>query len=371
MDLDRRVLADWVAFPHGFNVLHDAGLKRAMADGKIRVRPEPDDSQIQPASLDIKLGKARVYDARAMARTGTLAAELFAEDIDAEIPTKFAIGYPDEKGLPITIPPGAFVEAFSHNKILFSPDDYEISFDLRSSRGRIHLSPEIIPGVERNRHYVSFRNESNKTVILYGHDPFAQAFFHPRSADESSGFIVQDEAMAAKLAGESFQGMPEMFGAYVVFRCGEKALRLRDIVSVIDTRKKYKECELYEEVSLPFNRSTGARPRDALVVQLEPVMRLPPNVGLRILHSPPYLQGVSHSTFLLDEQSANAGWIDPGYEGKATAHIMTRIRPPTLQTGMPLAFGVFYYYTTPVDKPYGSEGLNSHYQKSEGAGVRS
>lgn len=62
-----------------------------------------------------------------------------------------------------------------------------------------------------------------------------------------------------------------------------------------------------------------------------------------------------------------AGFIDSGFNGNVTLEIKNvSDKPFTLRWGMPIAQIVFFTLTHPCERGYGDEGLNSHYQNSEG-----
>ena len=62
-----------------------------------------------------------------------------------------------------------------------------------------------------------------------------------------------------------------------------------------------------------------------------------------------------------------AGFMDPCFKGNVTLEIKNvSDKPFTLKYGMPIAQIVFFTLTSPVERGYGDEGLNSHYQNSEG-----
>lgn len=64
---------------------------------------------------------------------------------------------------------------------------------------------------------------------------------------------------------------------------------------------------------------------------------------------------------------ATAGYIDPGWTGKLTLELSNQSQMPiALYYGMRIAQISFYRLTTPVDRPYGSEGLGSKYQGQTG-----
>lgn len=64
---------------------------------------------------------------------------------------------------------------------------------------------------------------------------------------------------------------------------------------------------------------------------------------------------------------STAGWIDPGFKGNITLELSNNSPLPLiLYAGMLIGQLAFMTVTTPVSKPYGSEGLNSRYQNSKG-----
>ena len=60
---------------------------------------------------------------------------------------------------------------------------------------------------------------------------------------------------------------------------------------------------------------------------------------------------------------ATAGFVDPGWKGTLTLEFanLTRI-PIKLYAGLPIAQLSFMELDAPAERPYGSEGLGSHYQ---------
>ena len=60
---------------------------------------------------------------------------------------------------------------------------------------------------------------------------------------------------------------------------------------------------------------------------------------------------------------ATAGFIDPGWKGTLTLELnnLTRV-PIKLYAGLPIAQLSFMTLDAPAERPYGSEGLGSHYQ---------
>ena len=67
----------------------------------------------------------------------------------------------------------------------------------------------------------------------------------------------------------------------------------------------------------------------------------------------------------------SSGFIDSGFTGNVTLEIYNCSDSQfELYHGMSICQVVFETLTTPVNRPYGSDGLNSHYQHSDGT-VRS
>ncbi len=66
----------------------------------------------------------------------------------------------------------------------------------------------------------------------------------------------------------------------------------------------------------------------------------------------------------------SAGFIDPGFTGDITLELKNDGQLPIdLKPGMRIAQLSFQWLTTPAVRPYGAEGLDSHYQGQTGATV--
>lgn len=60
---------------------------------------------------------------------------------------------------------------------------------------------------------------------------------------------------------------------------------------------------------------------------------------------------------------STAGYVDPGWDGALTLELSNVANLPIVLTpGMPIGQISFTRMTTPVDRPYGSEGLGSRYK---------
>jgi len=139
-------------------------------------------------------------------------------------------------------------------------------------------------------------------------------------------------------------------------------IRFKKNFGVIDTNKKYGE-ELYEKIDTEKGIFSNAF--ESINLQLFPKLNLPPNIGIKLLNSIPYVQGNCLS--FPDYMVTGGGWVDPGYKGHVTAQPNRFVGRKVLKKNDPLALGIIYKYSEPVNRPYGSEELKSHYQNSEGS----
>lgn len=360
-------------------LLHDKGIRNAIENGWIN--GSFPDSHIQPASLDLRNLKVRVYDEEVRQKMYSqvnfanfeevIAFDNKSTDGDFINFAKVYEGYLNQK---IPIPPGALAEIFVDLKS-FDPRIFSTSVDLRSSRGRIHLDLDGNSFMvdSDGSLYLRVTNKNRATINLYGQDKFAQAFFHPYDKKYSCGEIVTDPKEAKELAKIVFENSIDLVGPYVVFRTGDKLTSFRREVKVIDTKHKAPKEDLYNDLNigdgLPLLKG------DTTIIPLEPSMKLPGNIGIQVLHDIPYyneqgLTSLDHNVSSLPFTSCKAGWVDPGYSGKITAHPTIK-RNMELFVNFPLAFGRFFKYYDAVDRNYGDEKLNSHYQNSVGSISRS
>jgi len=223
--------------------------------------------------------------------------------------------------------------------------------------------------------YVSLINNNPNPIVLYGQSKFGQLFFYPYDIEKSDGYIVTDPEEAALIASNICVGDFEMYGPYVLLTVGDKVMKFKKNIGPIDTVKKRAKEEMYDT----YGTLDGVilSPRESVICQLYPQLKLPSEIGLQILHYVPAVHsgfggvGPDPNMLLIDNHSVNAGWVDPGYEGFVTAHPIRRKFRDRLYKGKPIALGLIYKYDQGVEVPYGSEVLGSHYQGSKGSVSRS
>ncbi|MBW6451388.1 MAG: hypothetical protein K0B02_01545 [DPANN group archaeon] len=348
-------------------ILSDRGIGKAILDGDITINTNYTNDQLQPATFDVRMGKVRVYDDESVAQN----VDAFIkqpQSFEFEPSTDFARIYEDEKDIPIIIPPKSYFEVFLHDDISFNKDKYLVDVDLRSSRGRLglRLSSNSIQ-YENGMPYLSLQNLNSNPIKLYGQSKFAQMFFYPKY-EPSDGYIVNNPIEAKDIAEKIIPDSDfEMIGPYIIFNLCDHIFEFKDGFGEIDTEQKYSEDDLYilrdttNPVQLELNKP--------VIAQLQPRIELPDNVGLQILQNIPY----SHNKLSLENwitfenQSANAGWGDPGYMGNITAHLYLKRFPRTLKRGDSIAIARIFRYNQPVKRPYGYKDLESHYHKSNGS----
>jgi deoxycytidine triphosphate deaminase len=348
-------------------LLHDKGIREAIDRGLIRITPNITPDQIQPGSLDVRIGKVRVYDKESM-KLGAM--RLNNQANDEEPTTEFSKIYPDIKDIKITIPPKSFVEIFFHEKIFYN-NDYSIIADLRSSRGRFGLClADRMVHSENGEQYLRLWNNNPNPIRLYGHDKFAQIFFHTKNEKAlHNGYTVINPSELNDLVKEITDRDNITIGPYMMFFVGDNILKFKKKIGVIDTKNIISDEELYD--FFDAKKEVKIMPEEASIIQLEPRIKLPANIGLRLLHDIPYAlsSGLESQLYLAclisQAHRANAGWVDPGFEGRLTGHPNIRACPIRLKKGDFFALGEINKYFTNVDNPYGSESLNSHYDSDD------
>ena len=359
-------------------ILSEKGIKEAIAEGKIKIDPSPDEEQFQPSSLDVKVGSARIFDDEVRWRyyedckrreTGDPRHDMLIRE--EGIPDSYGKFVPDERDALLRLTHSSVTDIFFHEKITFNPEEYWMSVDLRSSRGRLGLSPrlEIPVRQEDGRYCLEVRSYNPNPLLLYGHSKFAQVFFHPKKS-EGDGYLVNDPREALKIAKKVCEGPFTMDGFFLVLDLGDWIWRCLPGSGEIDTKENTNT--YYEQI--PTHWPLEITNKDSTIAPLVPSVNLPEDIGIRLFHEKHY--HASHNEryfFPYDERfDLNAGWGDPGYHGNLTAHPRTIHYPRILVRGRPVCYAAFYRYKkNRVGKVYGSETTNSHYQHSEGSISRS
>lgn len=123
---------------------------------------------------------------------------------------------------------------------------------------------------------------------------------------------------------------------------------------VIDVRQK--QDELMTPVEIKDNEPFILHPGEFVLGSTLESLKLPDDVAGRI-------EGKSSLGRLGLLIHSTAGYIDPGWEGNLTLELSNvSPLPITLYYKMKIGQISFTQMSTPVERPYGSKGLGSHYQ---------
>ena len=367
--------------------LHDGGLQRLLQEQKLSLDPFPKPGQFQPATLDVRVGSAEVYDAVTIdkaqreleAKRNALIKKangdmrkIYFELTELES-TDAPIRY--DAGSDLLIPHLASANITLEETIKLDYD-YHLEAELRSSRGRAHFELKQCNDLGSGRYQLSIHNPNPNDLIIPATSKFAQLFIYANKKETPhDGRTLNDpDEVAALFPGFAKQNLITPEG-YLVFKVGQEALRFNTFREPLHLDHMPPKEELYTTINL--EKGYVHRPGEALVVQLDPAIKLPADVGVLLkenipIANPRNLTGPFFNPYVTDSIKVKAGWIDPGFpaldKGPATVtgHAYNRSIPHLLQTGMIFAFGIVYKYDTPVNNPYGSEHLGSHYSNVKG-----
>jgi len=111
---------------------------------------------------------------------------------------------------------------------------------------------------------------------------------------------------------------------------------------------------------LPAGEGVDVRPGECLLASTAETVRVPRDLIARV-------EGKSTFGRLFLQVHSTAGFIDPGFEGQITLELSNQGRSHlNLIVGAPICQISFEWLDGPADRPYGSAGINSHYQHQYG-----
>ena len=365
-------------------IRHDTGIMQLLKEKKLVIENFPKDEQFQPATLDVRIGSAHVYDRDTTAALNEyhMRMEQFFSEVKKGVPTTeqfdsiepVVLPTQYDGNSPVLIPSGAYAEIILEERLELDKN-YFFTPELRSSRGRVHfelLGMEVLPD---NKYKLKVRNFNINDIVVPPKSKFAQLFVG--TCDET----VEHDGFAVNNPKEIEHFLPNfpieniLASGYLRFDLGKDALKFKKLKEPFELGKDYSESTLYEKINL----ETGyvIKPGEALVAQLEPTLKLPSDIGILLIPGipkahPRYHTGIHYDMSLVDKNQVKAGWVDPGFPGLTkepatiTAHPYRAGRTELLKTGMPFAYGILYKFKTPVDRPYGDKKLNSHYSDVKG-----
>lgn len=350
--------------------LSDRGIKQAVERGLIAFNPPLEDRQVQPASVDLILEE--VVD--------------FFPLPDFRRDWKL----PDEDFL---IPAYSTAELKSTQDIRFA-ECVRFHSELRSSLRRLSCymanMGATTQDVESQKLTAEIVNPSGIDIKLRQGDKIAQLLFcfdkfpligesydaeHEITrrllCDVDCGYVVSTRE-AKRLMSEGYFSVPDakFWHGMLEIHAGLKARVLRKSLKV-DFSNSKDISDAFEDVKLPY----VLRPGEHIVVETRENFELSPHIGI---HFRDYVLG-SRRGFALRKNSFERldadllllsnmpdGWVDPGYKGILTRQPKTFYEKGVLiRPGQLLGHGVIIFFPNGVERPYGSQGLGSHYQDSK------
>ena len=182
------------------NILSDKGIEQALDKGLIKIDKNIKDDQLQPASLDVRIGSVRIWDDEAKRKEGEyFEIQQKKGNLDLEPGIKFSKFIEYEEGKAFDVPPNAHIEIRILEDIKFDYEDIFAFYDLKSSRGRMSFLNYTVPMLDKDEkgYYISLINKNPNPVRLYCGDKFAQLFFSLNNKDLMNKFyhgrLIRDE----------------------------------------------------------------------------------------------------------------------------------------------------------------------------------
>ncbi|MCR8723241.1 2'-deoxycytidine 5'-triphosphate deaminase [Frigidibacter sp. ROC022] len=342
-------------------VLPDSALRRLIAEGAIAADPAVSDAQVQPASLDLRLGP-RAYRIRAsfLAGSGQSVARRLADFQMHEM--DLTPGAVLEKGCVYLVP------LIEH---LDLPPDVQGVANAKSSTGRLDLLTRTITdgGTEFDRIAPGYRGPLYAEICPRSFSVLVRPGMRLNQLRLRNGAAQLDDAELAALhrASPLVDGTPVISGGLgfsVDLRLPETDLvgfRAKPHTGLIDLDKigHYDPAEFWEEV-----RSSQGRiildPGAFYILVSREAVTVPPGHAAEMA---PYLAMVG------EFRVHYAGFFDPGFghaeAGGAGSRGVLEVRcheaPFALEHGQVVGRLVYERMTAPPDRLYGA-GLASNYQ---------
>lgn len=351
--------------------LTDRGIRQALDSGLLKFYPPLEDRQIQPASLDLLL-----------------------DSVVENFPIDERCAKPWEGNVLL---PNSQVELRTSQRMEFA-QGLGFYTELRSSLRRLSCyTPSGITMMGEGDHvHVEVYNPGRITVNLARNDKIAQLVFcfskfsagaslhksgfegyeaeaevHEKLLLLDSGYPVRKSSEARKLLVDGYFAVtPEakFEKGLLCVHAGDNARVLRQDV-VFDFSAKTDLSGLFEEVRLPYR----LRPSEHLIVDAVESFELSSHVALQFYGNmvgtrsmiSPFNHSFERAVADFKLSGRPDGWIDPGYKGAFSRQPKTFFEEGVLiRPGMCLGHGLIIFYPNGVERPYGSQGLNSHYQNA-------
>ncbi len=369
------------------HLLSDRGIREAQAEGYLKIYPEPDDKQRQPASIDLKFSE--IVDSWPLARVrrdtdelrmnqGSMNVLLPMHENEVKTTTSVAFGR-------ILMP---FVEMRSSmrrmgcycrvpifngaNGLGPTPEYYTVTIEVVNHS---NLKIRLNEGDRIGQMLMFFDSppisDLNDPTIQYLAESPREDYKRLLRMDHGTEVVSKRWLDALILDGYMrVEPRLKLRKGFVELHAGRHARVLRKGVK-IDFAPGMKLSGLLEEVTLPYVLEAG----EFIDVDTVESLSLSKYVGMVFYneHIFDYLKPSKLAKYSnMDDLPLTCkwdGWVDPGYDGsgvpfsrqpKTNSHEDIMIRE-----GDVLGYGHVFYFPNGVERSYGSRSLGSHYQNNQ------
>ena len=406
-------------------ILNDRGYRKAIEKGWIKVEPQPEDVQFQPASLDLHIlgmfhsepltviepnnplhrkNPERYPHVPYNMKTDNVGSvdELLIPSFSKNVVQVDTVHFPpvslgsvfDSIFDPTNMPPYLKLNlnllSLRHRleSMYFSTIFTTHDVVLRSSMGRLNLAAGDISRISD----VPFQEVNDDGspygmgIFLINYSPYSIKF---EKGDRIAQMFTEVQQMALvpvklveagiKLPGQLikevhdkglFRVSPELdvddFG-YIVLHAGDTAYRMKEPQNGQETINFSERKNLeYERVGIPEG-GLVVEPFEYWAIQAAETLKLSEHIGINFVGFPLTPSYAFRSNFDFFDSFlgiCNAGWFDPGYSGVFLAHPKTLQRQAVIKRGDPIGWGRVYIFENGVERPYGSAQLGSRYQEA-------
>ncbi|MBE6488148.1 MAG: dCTP deaminase [Methanosphaera stadtmanae] len=168
-------------------ILSDVDIKKYIDEGKIIIDPITDDKQIQPSSVDLRLGDEF--------KGFTIVTKPFIDPFDDTDLETYMNEITVEKGEPFIIHPGEFTLATTYETVCL-PDDIVARVEGRSSMGRLGITMHVTagyidPGFE-GKITLEISNIGKMPVALYPGQRVCQIVFETMTSPANKPYGHED-----------------------------------------------------------------------------------------------------------------------------------------------------------------------------------
>lgn len=359
----------------GRGVLPAQGLRRAIADGVIKSSRKIEEAQIQPASLDLRLG-SKAYRLRSSFLPG--AARIHDRLRDLQVGPALDLDNPDGA----VLNPGHpyLIELLERVRL---PEGTRAVANPRSSTGRLDIFTRVIaeratqfdaiePGYEGSLWLEIYSNTFTIGVrsglslaqlrLSTSDDSLAAAEIEQLHAD--AGLVFAPGAEPRQPVAEPAIGNRGLLinvglpngNEYV----GWRAKHHTPLLDLSQTAE-YDALDFWEPVRAERGGRLVLNPDDFYLLISREYVRIPPSVAAEM---------VAYDPTNGELRTHYAGFFDPGFGygaevsgTRAVLEVRAHDVPFMLEDGQPIARLAYEYMAEPPDRLYGDDTLTSHFQR--------